>query len=70
MGNFEEQEVSEEQLESLINLIAYCCGRYQISAGTIASHKDYSNQTVCPGKNLYQYLENNYIKNEVKKIIN
>ena len=70
MGNFEEQDVSDEQLEALIRLIAYCCNQYQISPETIASHKDYSNQTVCPGKNLYKYLENNYIKNEVKKILN
>ncbi len=70
MGNFEEQEVSDEQLESLIQLIAYCCKKYQISPETIASHKGYSNQTVCPGKNLYKYLENNYIKVEVEKILN
>jgi hypothetical protein len=70
LGNFEEQELSEEQLESLIKLIAYCCTKYQISPETIASHKDHSNQTVCPGKNLYKYLENNYIKDEVKKILN
>lgn len=69
MGNFEEQEVSEEQLGSLIKLIAYCCKRYTISPETIASHKDYSNQTVCPGKNLYKYLENNYIKDEVNKLL-
>jgi hypothetical protein len=70
MGNFEEQEVSDEQLEALISLIAYCCEKYQISPETIASHKDYSNQTVCPGKNLYKYLENNYIKEKVKKTLN
>lgn len=68
MGNFEEQEVSEEQLNSLIELIAYCSEKYQISPETIASHRDYSTQTVCPGKNLYKYLENNYIKEEVIKL--
>jgi hypothetical protein len=68
MGNFEEQEVSEEQLASLIGLIAHCCEKYQISAETIASHKDYSKQTVCPGKDLYKYIENNYIKEEVIKL--
>jgi len=68
MGNFEEQEVSDEQLNSLIGLIAYCSEKYQISPETIASHRDYSTQTVCPGKNLYNYLENNYIKEEVIKL--
>jgi hypothetical protein len=69
LGNFEEQDVSKEQLNSLIKLIAYCSKRFAISPETIASHKDYSNQTVCPGKNLYKYLETNYIKDEVKNIL-
>ncbi len=69
MGNFEEQDVSNEQLEALIKLIAYCCDKYNISPSTIASHKDYSKQTVCPGKNLYKYLENNYIKSEVEDLL-
>ena len=69
MGNFEEQEVSEQQLEALISLIAYCCKKYQISSEMIASHKDYSNQTVCPGKNLYEFLENGYIKKEVLELL-
>lgn len=67
LGNFEEQEISDDQLNSLIDLIAYCCDKYQISLETIASHRDFSKQTVCPGKNLYKYIENNFIKNEVKK---
>ena len=67
MGNFEEQEIGEEQLEALINLTAYCCKKYQISPETIASHKDYSKQTVCPGKNLYKFIENGYIQSEVTK---
>ncbi len=71
MGNFEEQEVSEEQLDALINLTAYCCEKYNISPETIASHRDYSAQTVCPGKNLYfNYIKNGYIKDKVKAILN
>lgn len=69
LGNFEEQDVSEEQLSSLINLISDCCRRFAISPEKIASHKDYSKQTACPGKNLYKYLENNYIKKEVEKLV-
>ncbi len=70
IGNFEEQDVPKAQLESLINLIAFCCKKYQISPETIASHRDYSNQTVCPGTNLYKYLENGYIKQQVMKRLN
>jgi N-acetylmuramoyl-L-alanine amidase len=62
LGNLEEQEVPEQQLNSLINLIAYCSKKYKLPYETLASHKDYSKQTTCPGKNLYKYLENGYIK--------
>jgi hypothetical protein len=68
MGNFEVQQISEAQLNSLINLIAYCCEKYQISAETIAAHKDYA-ETLCPGKDLYKYLENNYIQDRVKDLL-
>lgn len=67
MGNLEVQEVSEAQLNALINLIAHCSKKYNIPYETIASHRDYSKQTTCPGKNLYQYLENGYIKQQVQK---
>lgn len=70
-GNFEVQEVSTEQLEALIKLTAYCCKKYDISPETIASHRDYSEQTDCPGKNLYfNYIKNGYLKEKVKAILN
>jgi hypothetical protein len=68
MGNFEEQEISEEQLDALIRLTAYSCRKYQISPETIASHKDYA-ETLCPGKNLYHYIENGYIKKRVEELL-
>lgn len=69
IGNFEEQEFTKVQLDALINLIAYCCEKYGISPETIAAHKDYA-ETLCPGKNLYKYVKNGYIKKEVEKLIN
>ncbi len=68
LGNFEQQEISESQLKALIKLTAFCCKKYQISPETIASHKDYA-ETDCPGKNLYKYIKNGYIKEEVKKLL-
>lgn len=68
LGNMEEQEVTELQLSSLIKLISYCVKKYSLSIESLASHKDYSTQTSCPGKNLYRYLESGYIQAEVKKL--
>jgi len=68
MGNFEEQELSQAQLNALINLTAYCCNKYGIPSDSIASHKDYA-ETLCPGKDLYRYISNGYIKQKVKEIL-
>jgi uncharacterized lipoprotein YddW (UPF0748 family) len=70
MGNFETQEVPPVQLEALTKLIAWSSKRYNLPVETISSHKDNSAQTDCPGKNLYQYLQNGYIKNRVKQLLN
>ncbi len=69
LGNLEQQEVTKEQLTALTQVIAWACKKYNISPSTIASHKDYSKITNCPGKNLYQYLQNGYITSEVNKLI-
>lgn len=69
LGNLEEQEMPAKQLEALEKMIAYACKKYKISPETIASHKDYSAQTNCPGKNLYQYLQNGEIKTKVLALL-
>ena len=69
LGNLEVQELRPEQLQSLIKLIAFCSKKYNIPAETLASHKDYSNQTNCPGKNLYVYFQNGYIKQKVNGLL-
>jgi N-acetyl-anhydromuramyl-L-alanine amidase AmpD len=70
VGNFEKQVVPQKQLEALTKLIAWSVKKYNIPYETIASHKDHSTQTDCPGKNLYQYLKNGYIKTKVKDLMN
>lgn len=69
LGNLEVQEVRPEQLQSLIKLIAYCSKKYNISHETLATHKDYSKQTNCPGKNLYAYFQNGYIQQQVRALL-
>lgn len=69
MGNLEVQEVPEAQLASLVRLVAWSSKKYDLPLNTLASHKDHSTQTNCPGKNLYQYIQNGYIKEEAGKIL-
>ncbi len=70
LGNLEQQEVPRAQLASLINLIAHACKKYNLPYETITTHRDNSTQTTCPGKNLYKYFENGYVKAEVRKLVN
>jgi len=65
LGNFEEQKVSGKQLQALINLSTYCCKKYQIEPTTIKAHRDYT-KTLCPGEDLYRYIENGFIQHEVE----
>jgi hypothetical protein len=69
LGNFEHQEVRQEQLNSLIRMIAYASKKYNIPVETLSTHRDNSSQTTCPGKNLYKYFENGYILSEAKKLL-
>lgn len=61
MGNYEVQEFSESQLNSMVLLSAYLAKEFNVSLEDIKTHKDYSEQTVCPGKNIYKYFENGSI---------
>ncbi len=67
IGNYEVQEVSPKQLKAVIDLMAALCKAYHLNPDDIRGHKDYVSDTLCPGKNLYRYLEDGTIIREVKK---
>jgi len=69
MGNYENAEVNQSQLKAIIELTAYFVERFNVPLYDIKGHKDYT-ETLCPGKNLYQYLENGMIQNRVRAILN
>jgi hypothetical protein len=66
IGNFENQIINEKQLNAVINLCAFLAKSFNVPAEDIKGHKDYSDKTVCPGKDLYKYLEDGTIVNKVK----
>lgn len=68
MGNYEVQEVNEKQYQSIVKLIYYLYKKYDIPLSKIAGHKDYTDGTVCPGKNLYKYLQNGSLIKSIKKM--
>jgi hypothetical protein len=69
LGNYGEQELNPNALDILTKLIANFCTKYNISPETIATHRDHSKQTTCPGKNIYPYFENGYVKKRVTELL-
>ncbi|MDP1676217.1 MAG: peptidoglycan recognition family protein [Bacteroidota bacterium] len=67
VGNFEEVEPNQEQLDATVSLMTLLAAKYNVPIDSIRGHKDYSSKTVCPGKNLYPYLENGYFRQNVEK---
>jgi hypothetical protein len=67
VGNFEEVEPNQKELDAVVNLMTWLALKYHVPVDSIRSHRDYSSQTVCPGKNLYRYVQNGYFKEEVGK---
>jgi uncharacterized lipoprotein YddW (UPF0748 family) len=69
LGNYDEQKLNEKLLDVLTKLIAKLSVQYNISPETIASHRDHSTMTTCPGKNIYPYFENDAVKKKVKELL-
>jgi len=67
LGNYEVQEVTPVQLTAIINLMTALTKAYHLNPDEIKSHKDYDPSTLCPGKNLYRYLQDGTIVSKVKR---
>ena len=66
VGNMEEVEPNAEQLDALVRLSTWLAAEHGVAPERILGHRDHSSATVCPGKNLYRYLENGYIRERVR----
>jgi hypothetical protein len=65
VGNFEEVQPNQKQLDAVVDLMALLAAKYKVSIDGIAGHKDYTTGTVCPGVNLYRYLQDGYFRQKV-----
>ena len=66
LGNFEEQQPSTEALAASVELMAWLARRHGLGPERIAAHRDFSQQTVCPGRNLYAHLESGWLHRAVQ----
>ncbi|PKP39208.1 MAG: N-acetylmuramoyl-L-alanine amidase [Bacteroidetes bacterium HGW-Bacteroidetes-15] len=67
VGNFEDVEPNQQQLDAVVNTMTWLALKYNVPVDSIRGHKDYSSITECPGKNLYHFLVNGYFRDKVKK---
>ncbi|WP_421774304.1 peptidoglycan recognition family protein [Gracilimonas sp.] len=69
LGNYEVQKINNKQLDAIAHLSAWLAQEYDVSTDAIATHKDYSDQTVCPGEDLYTYFEDGTILNRIEDLL-
>lgn len=63
-GDFDKQQVPEEQLAALIEVLAWAADEFDVSPATISGHRDWA-QTSCPGDDLYRYVESGFVEQAV-----
>lgn len=67
LGNYQEQTLDDTLVQTLINLLVDSCIKYNIDPRRIATHRDHSDQTTCPGENIYSYFQNSQLLHQVNQ---
>jgi hypothetical protein len=68
-GDFDQQSVTEEQLNGAALAFAWASTRYGIPADTLTGHRDHAPETTCPGADLYAYLSNGELKRRIDALL-
>ncbi len=64
------RELSAAQLTAVIQLSAMLARQYKVPVSDIRGHLDYApGETDCPGKNIYRYLRDGTISDEVAELL-
>lgn len=68
IGNYQNQILSEIQFEQLARLTAQLAATYGVPLELIKGHKDYT-ETLCPGTDLYRYLQDGSLAKRVFELL-
>jgi len=68
MGNYNQQEPTEAQIDAIAQMMAHAIQEYGLSVDDIYGHADWA-ETSCPGDHLQKYLDDAVIKDKVKAIL-
>jgi N-acetylmuramoyl-L-alanine amidase len=64
-GNFDQEPVSEEQLNGAALAFAWAATRYGIPTSTLQGHRDASPDTACPGASLYEHVASGDLRSRI-----
>jgi hypothetical protein len=68
-GNFDEEEVTQEQLDGAALAFAWAATRYGIDTLTLEGHRDASADTACPGASLYEYVVSGDLRSRIDALL-
>jgi len=68
-GNFDEEEVTDDQLNGAALSFAWAAQTFGISIDTLAGHRDVSHDTACPGTNLYARILSGGLKRRIDDLM-
>jgi hypothetical protein len=63
-GNFEQEPISEAQLNSAALAFAWAAQNFHVASETVAGHRDFA-ATACPGANLYAHVSSGDLKRRI-----
>lgn len=68
-GNFDEEQVSEAQLDGAALIFAWAAQQFGITTATLASHKEVTPVTSCPGATLEAHMTSGDLKKRIDTTI-
>lgn len=67
-GDYEQQEPTPEQMESVAGLFAWAAQRWDIKPNLVRGHGDYAG-TTCPGTNLQDLVRDRSLRKRVRRLV-
>lgn len=68
-GNFDNEPVSEAQLNGTALVFAWAAERFGISVNTLASHREVASGTSCPGQNLEAHMTSGDLNQRIEELV-
>lgn len=68
-GNFDEEPISEEQLNGAALAFAWASQKFAVTSSTLASHQQVTPTTACPGINLQARVDSGDLRSRIDELL-